>query len=132
MNQLFLDKVGYGQWIIGFSLFSLLETKRNDEMLWSFIHVCARGPQQLLVSLSVNHQSVMGTELKLVLTLQMNKQIFCYECGTTLVIQNKVVNLNQQKQKKFWLHKAFGQCSIWHERKQNSQSWQPLFIFNSF
>lgn len=129
MNQLFLDQVGYGQWIIGFSLFFPFGYR---EKWWSFIHMCARGPQQLLISLSVNHQSVMGTELKLVLTLQMNKQIFCYECGATLAIQNKVVNLSQQKQKKFWLHKPFGQFSIWHERKQNSQSWQPLFIFNSF
>lgn len=94
-----------------FSIFPFLETERKDKMLWSFIRVCARGPQQLFVSLTINQQSVRGTELKLVLTLQMNKQILCYECETTLVIQNKVVNLYQQ-QKKFWLHKAFGQCSI--------------------
>lgn len=95
-----------------FLYFPFLETERKDEMLRSSICVCARGPEQLLVSLTINHQSVMGTELKLVLTLQMNKQILRYECETTLVIQNKVVNLYQQKQKKFWLHKAFGQCSI--------------------
>lgn len=70
-------------WAIKYKIFSYfphLEPERKwgtylkEKILWSSIHVCARGPHSFTDLLDSNLQCAMGTELKSVLTLLLRNE----------------------------------------------------------